>query len=267
MSRRRGPQERRQERGSDRSQQVLQFALIGAGILFLLVGAIITVGIPSLSGSSSSGGNDGNVAPAAATDDVSSSTATTTAPAQTSNPESTPPPETEQTSEPTATATATPTQTSTPTPSPTQTQTAAPTQTSTPTPSPTQTQTATPTRTQTQTPTSTPSTATSSSAHVRIINTVDANGNGYISDFDIEVQADTRIKAGKPYFIVKINGDTIGTTGTLEQTANGVFTIRLPQSRFESYKRGQLQVTVTLASQESGKTVSSWTTTVRYEPK
>ena len=244
MSRRRGPQERRQERGSDRSQQVLQFALIGAGILFLLVGAIITVGIPSLSGSSSGGGDDGNVAPAAATDDQSSSTATTTtAPAQTSNPESTPPPETEQPSEPTATAT--------------------PTQTPKPTPSPTQTPKPTPTRTQTSTATP-PSTATSSSAHVQIINTVDTNGNGYVSDFDVEVQADTRIKGGQPYFTVKINGKTIGETGTLEQTANGVFTIKLPQSTFKSYDRGQLQVTVTLAAQGSGKTINTWTTTVRH---
>jgi hypothetical protein len=251
MSRRRGPQERRQERGSDRSQQVLQFALIGAGILFLLVGAIITVGVPSVPGLGSSGGNEGNAAPAAATDDQSSSTATTTtAPAQTSNPESTPPPSTAQTPEPTAT------------PAPTATRT------SRPTPSPTRTSKPTATRTQTQTPTSTPpSTATSSSAHVQIINTVDTNGNGYVSDFDVEVHANTQIKGGKPYFTVKINGETIGETGALERTANGVFTIRLPQSTFESYNRGQLQVTVTLAAQGSDKTISSWTTTVRYEPE
>jgi hypothetical protein len=100
-----------------------------------------------------------------------------------------------------------------------------------------------------------------------MINTVDTNGNGYVSDFDLEVQADTRIKGGKPYFIVKINGDTIGQTGTLERTANGAFTIKLPQSTFESYKRGQLQVTVTLAAKGSGKKINSWTKPVNYEPE
>ncbi|MFC6960722.1 hypothetical protein ACFQJ8_01235 [Halocatena marina] len=48
MSRRRGPRgrgrERRRESTNDRSQRVLQVALIAAGILFLLVGAIITAG-------------------------------------------------------------------------------------------------------------------------------------------------------------------------------------------------------------------------------
>jgi hypothetical protein len=248
MSRRRGPRERRRESGSDRSQRVLQVALVGAGILFLLVGVIITVGIPVLPGlsSSGSGSNDGSGAPSTP-DSQPSPEDTTTAPdteTQESTPSSTPTQTATQTAEPTPTPTSTPA----PTPSP------SPTKTATPTPTPTQTAT---------------STSSSTSGNLRIINTVDSNGNGYVSDFDLEVHANTQIQGGKPYFIVKINGQTIGETGTLKRTANGVFTIGLPPSTFESYQRGTLRVTVTLAAQTPGpdKKIKTWTKTVRYEPE
>lgn len=251
MSRRRGPRERRQDSGSDHNQRVLQVALVAAGILFLLIGVIITVGIPVLPGLSSSGDDGGSESGAGAsqTTDTSSSPAeaTTTVPDTE---------ESSSSSSPTPTSTATETSTPTPTPTPTATETATPTPTPSPTPTPAPTQTST-------------SISSSVSGNLQIINKVDENGNGYVSDFDVEIQANTQIQSGQPYFVVKINGQTIGETGTLKRTKNGVFTIGLPPSTFESYQRGQLRVTVTLIAKTPGpdRTIKSWTKTVNYEPE
>lgn len=118
-------------------------------------------------------------------------------------------------------------------------------------------------------------TRTAPSSGFQLINEVDRNGNGYVSAFDIKVNADTRLKGtditgnGEPYFIVKIHGDVIGKTDTVKRTANGSFTIDLSKSMLKKYDRGQLQVTVVLADKDPGAddTIDSWTQTVNYEPE
>lgn len=237
MSRRRGPRgrgrERRRESTNDRSQRVLQVALIAAGILFLLVGAIITAG----------GGGALDLFGASQSDETNSGT---DEPATSGNQQSS---TTEQTSS----------ETDTPTPTATPTTTAKPTTTTTATATPT----ATPTTTATPTATAT---RTAASGGLRITEKTDDNGNGYVSDFNLEVNADTS-SASKPYFIVKINGEVYGYSNELRNTANGVFTITLDGSKFEKYGRGQLQVSVELADKDTDGTINSWTTTVNYEPE
>lgn len=117
-------------------------------------------------------------------------------------------------------------------------------------------------------------TRTAASSGLQIIHKVDTNGNGYVSEFDLKISADTRLKGsdatgnGEPYFIVKINGEQIGTTNELKRSANSVITINLDKSMLSQYDRGQLQVTVVLADEDpaSDDMIDSWTRTVNYEP-
>ncbi|WP_330630734.1 hypothetical protein [Halocatena halophila] len=111
MSRRRSPRGRQRTSSNDSSQKLLQMMLVGAGVLFLLVGLLIGTGIP-LPGSGSSGGGD-----------AGSGEATTQQP---STPQDTPQQSTptdedddDDTPEQEDTATQTPTPTPTPTAEPT----------------------------------------------------------------------------------------------------------------------------------------------------
>ncbi len=216
--------------------------LIGAGILFLLIGAVIAAGI-NLPGTG-----------ALSDADDSGGAATPSGGEQTSAP-----PPTETTTETTTQQSTEATQPTTTQSTPTQTQTQTPT--STPSPSPTQT--------------TTEATRTATSGGLSIINTVDGNGNGFVSDFDLEIRADTRLEGtdtlgdGNPYFIVEINDKEVGQTEELDQTANGVFTIDITPSMLQQYERGQLQVTVQLMDEDPGQDeqIDSWTQTVNYEPE
>lgn len=238
MSRGRGPRGRERDTTSDQSQRILQAVLIGAGVLFLLIGALIAAGV-SLPGTGA----------LSDTGDDSGSAST---------------PIEEQTPTPTATSTASETVPDTTTQQPT-------TQTTTQQPTTQTTQTDTPTPTQT----TTEATRTAASGGVSIVDTTDKNGNGYVSDFDLEISADTRLentdsmKDGSPYFIVKINGNEVGQTDELKQTENGIFTIDLKPSMLQQYQQGQLQVTVELMAENDGQNeqVDSWTQTVDYEPE
>lgn len=267
MSRRRGPRERGRGRGrgrdrgqeneSNRSQRILQVVLIAVGILFLLGGAIITAGGGGLDFFGAAQSND---------DSSQSGTPARAGGGQPSGATSTPT-ETE-----TPTATQRQTSTSTPTMTPTTTQTTVPTTTQTPTPTQTPTRTKTPTASPTATATAT---RTATSGGLTITDKVDKNGNGYVSNFALQVSADTRLKGtdatgnGEPYFIVTINGKEVGKTNELKRTANGVFTIDLKKSTLKRYDRGKLQVTVELADKDPGSddTINSWTQTVNYEPE
>lgn len=236
MSRRRGPRGRQRDTTSDQSQRILQIVLIGAGVLFLLIGAVIAAGIslPGTGALSDTGDNGG--------------AATTPSGEQTAAP---------TTSEQTAASTTQQPTTQTTTQQPTTQQTSTPT----PTPSPTES--------------TTEATRTANSGGLNIINQVDGNGNGYISDFDLEIHADTRLQDtdplgdGNPYFVVKINNEEVGQTEELDKTANGAFTIDIKPSLLETYERGQLQVTVELMDQDTGQDerINSWTQTVEYEPE
>ncbi|RRJ28439.1 C2 domain-containing protein [Halocatena pleomorpha] len=249
MSRRRGPRGRERDTTSNQSQQILQVVLIGAGVLFLLIGAVIAAGInlPGTGALSNTG------------DDSSS--------ASTPDPEQTPTATSEMSSD-TTTEESTETTTTTEEPTETTTTTEEPTETTTTTEEPTQT--SSPTQTTTE------ATRTATSGGLSIVDTTDQNGNGYVSDFDITVRADTRLagmdsgKNGDPYLAVQINGQQFGRTDILKQrTADGVFSIDVKPSDLARYDRGQLQITVQLMDRDPGQDeqVDSWTQTVNYEPE
>ncbi len=206
--------------------------LIGAGVLFLLIGAVIAAGInlPGTDALSDTGDE--------------SSSASTPAPKQT-------PTTTEQVPDTTTQTTQMTTQTTT-----------QPTETATPSPTPT-----------TQTTTTTEATRTAASGGLSIVDTTDRNGNGYVSDFNITVKADTRLPDrdpdgnGDPYLSVKINGQPFGQTDVLTPSPNGAYTIGIEPSDLQRYKQGPLQVTVQLMDKDSGQDeqINTWTKTVKYE--
>lgn len=112
---------------------------------------------------------------------------------------------------------------------------------------------------------------------LRTVETEDRDGNGYYSNFNLEVQADTTQRGnngpgnGGPYFLVTINGQDLKPTEHVERRPNGQWILRLSKSTLRNHqtKQGPMQVKVTLLEGQpgNGEEIESWTTTIRYEPR
>ena len=152
------------------------------------------------------------------------------------------------------------------------TDTATRTATSTPTPTPTPTATWSPPNTPLQ-PTE-DKTEPDRIKEVRFVDTVPAADGTGVSDFDIEVRADTRMpdvdpdSDGEPYFIVEINGVLVERTGIKPFEANGTFRINVRQAGLQQFEPGTLNVRVTMMEEDShyADWYGSWNGTVEYDP-
>lgn len=104
-------------------------------------------------------------------------------------------------------------------------------------------------------------------------NTVDVDGDGRVSAFDVRVTADTRLPdadlsgPGEPYLEVRLDGQTVATTGVLERTRRLETTVELSPDDLPASGSGPLAVTVVLMDEDvvSDDEIARETLTVPYE--
>lgn len=176
------------------------------------------------------------------------------------------------------------------TPSPTNTTTQTPTSTTTQTPRPTATPTPRPTATPTETWTqpSGPRNSTDDKAEpgrfmkVQFVDKQPAGNGSGVTDFDLDVLADTRLPnvdpgpdgteqrtgTGEPYFLVKINGELIAQTDVVEQKRYGTYSINIPPSALSQFDAGTLDVQVIMMDRDShhDDLYRRWNGTIQYAP-
>lgn len=109
---------------------------------------------------------------------------------------------------------------------------------------------------------------------------VDEDGDGYYSDFDIEIRADTQcygcydedIFGGdpemEPFFRVIVNDVDLLDTDIVPRDGDLEWTVRVPQSELEQFERQILTVGVVLFDDDpvEDDIVDRWEETIRYEP-
>lgn len=176
----------------------------------------------------------------------------------------------------------------------TQSPTATPTQTETPTSTPTPTATPTATPPPTATPTATwnpppgpnrPTENKTEPDRFMEVQFVDveraANGSG-VTNFDLDVLADTRLPnvdpgpegtenrtgTGEPYFLVKINGTLIAQTDVVDQQRYGTYPVAIPGGALDRFDAGTLDVQVVMLDRDSHRddVYRRWNGTIEYAP-
>lgn len=126
-----------------------------------------------------------------------------------------------------------------------------------------------------------PALAQSAGLHsVSFADLTDEDGDGYYSDFDIEVHADTQCYGCydeqtiggnpemEPFFRVIVNDVDLVDTDIVFRDGDFRGTIRVPQDQLEQFERQTLNVGVVLFDSDPivDDIVDSWEGTIRYEP-
>ncbi|WP_435335168.1 hypothetical protein [Haloarchaeobius sp. TZWWS8] len=111
----------------------------------------------------------------------------------------------------------------------------------------------------------------------KIVNEVDADGDGAVSDFDIYVTGNTSwdnvdpVDAGdargEPFLIVEINGEYVERTDYTDFDENMEYTIDVHPGGLKQFEDGELDVKVYLLDQDKkhDDIFGTWSTTVEYE--
>ncbi|WP_435153884.1 hypothetical protein [Haladaptatus sp. DFWS20] len=109
---------------------------------------------------------------------------------------------------------------------------------------------------------------------VTLTNKVQAkNGNG-VSNFDVEIVANTSLPGvdpeplvdGDPYFLVRINGERVARGGVRFQHDEGTYTVDIDKGAFQQFDSGTLEVEVLMLDKdkETDDMYGRWTGTVQY---
>lgn len=126
-----------------------------------------------------------------------------------------------------------------------------------------------------------PALAQSAGLHsVSFADTVDRDGDGYYSGFNLDVEADTQCYGCydeqsfggnpemEPFFRVVINDVDILNTDVVFRDSNYRGTVRVPAGSLEQFERQTLRVSIVLFDSDPvvDDIVDSWEQTIRYEP-
>ncbi|WP_266077302.1 hypothetical protein [Haladaptatus caseinilyticus] len=109
---------------------------------------------------------------------------------------------------------------------------------------------------------------------VTVVNKVQAkNGNG-VSNFDVEIVANTSLPGvdpeplvdGDPYFLVRINGERVARGGVRFQHDEGTYTVEIDKGAFQQFDSGMLEVEVLMLDKDkkTDDLYGRWTGTVQY---
>jgi hypothetical protein len=115
---------------------------------------------------------------------------------------------------------------------------------------------------------------------VTVVQSTDADGDGYYESLALQISADTSLddtdifgnNPGEPYFEIQVGPYTY-QTGLVERTTDGTFVFQIPTSDIESLDVGTYDVTVTLIDQDGDSKgwndddLSTYSTQVQLEPQ
>lgn len=130
------------------------------------------------------------------------------------------------------------------------------------------------------TPGAAQSTAEDEISDVTVVQSTDADGDGYYESLALQISADTSLddtdafgnNPGEPYFEIHVGPYTYQTE-LVERTTDGAFIFQIPTSDIESLDVGTYDVTVTLIDQDGDSKgwnddeLSTYSTQVQIEPQ
>lgn len=117
-------------------------------------------------------------------------------------------------------------------------------------------------------------TASSPSLSASVVNKTSSESG--LSDFDLLVRADTRLSdtdpedenPGEPFFVVKVNNESIVETDQVERQSNSEFPIAIEQDNLAQFDEGPMRVTVILMDEDRlfDDEIVRWSTNITYSP-
>ncbi|GAA0199103.1 hypothetical protein GCM10009000_011380 [Halobacterium noricense] len=109
---------------------------------------------------------------------------------------------------------------------------------------------------------------------VTITNKVQAKSGNGLSNFDVDVVANTSLPNvdpeplvdGDPYFLVRVDGERVGRTSVRFQHDEGTYSVEIDERAFEQFDSGTLEVEVLMLDKDkqTDDLYGRWTGTVKY---